>query len=72
MFEGLLPSNWSIYAITAANGEESSYGIYCPGYYPAPPPEFLTCLGDVFSISWMEDRFIISFIITFKVNQADY
>jgi hypothetical protein len=29
-------------------------------------------LGDVFSISWMEDRFIISFIITFKVNQADY
>ncbi|KAJ6910121.1 vacuolar-processing enzyme-like [Populus alba x Populus x berolinensis] len=55
MFEGLLPSNWSIYAITAANGEESSYGIYCPGYYPAPPPEFLTCLGDVFSISWMED-----------------
>ncbi|KAJ6690771.1 hypothetical protein OIU85_006962 [Salix viminalis] len=55
MFEGLLPSNWSIYAITAANGEESSYGVYCPEFYPYPPSEFSTCLGDIFSISWMED-----------------
>ncbi|KAJ6317155.1 hypothetical protein OIU76_012832 [Salix suchowensis] len=55
MFEGLLPSNWSIYAVTAANGEESSYGVYCPEFYPYPPSEFSTCLGDVFSISWMED-----------------
>ncbi|KAB5543896.1 hypothetical protein DKX38_012008 [Salix brachista] len=47
MFEGLLPSNWSIYAITAANGEESSYGVYCPEFYPYPPSEFSTCLGDV-------------------------
>ncbi|KAJ6428594.1 hypothetical protein OIU84_020303 [Salix udensis] len=55
MFEGLLPSNWSIYAITAANGKESSYGVYCPEFYPYPPSEFSTCLGDIFSISWMED-----------------
>ncbi|CAK7323789.1 unnamed protein product [Dovyalis caffra] len=41
MFEGLLPSNWSIYAVTAANAEESSYGIYCPGDYPTPPQNFL-------------------------------
>jgi legumain len=25
-----LPNNWRIYAVSAANPEESSYGIYCP------------------------------------------
>lgn len=29
MFEGLLPSDVSIYATTAANSKESSYGTYC-------------------------------------------
>lgn len=29
MFEGLLPSDANIYATTAANSEESSYGTYC-------------------------------------------
>ncbi|KAJ4826192.1 hypothetical protein Tsubulata_023781 [Turnera subulata] len=55
MFEGLLPRNWSIYAITAANGEESSYAFYCPDDYPSPPSQYITCLGDIFSISWLED-----------------
>nr|GLL23527.1 vacuolar-processing enzyme-like [Ipomoea trifida] len=55
MFEGLLPDDWNIYAMTAANTEESSWGWYCPGEEPAPPPEYTTCLGDLFSIAWMED-----------------
>lgn len=55
MFEGILPSNLNIYAITAANSQESSWSTYCPGDYPSPPAEFDTCLGDLFSISWMED-----------------
>ncbi|XWS20591.1 hypothetical protein CRYUN_Cryun31cG0115600 [Craigia yunnanensis] len=55
MFEGILPSNLNIYAITAANARENSWGTYCPGDYPTPPSEFDTCLGDLFSISWMED-----------------
>ncbi|XVE90774.1 hypothetical protein DITRI_Ditri20bG0104000 [Diplodiscus trichospermus] len=55
MFEGILPSNFNIYAVTAANPSESSWGTYCPGDYPIIPPEFDTCLGDLFSISWMED-----------------
>ncbi|XVE91133.1 hypothetical protein DITRI_Ditri20bG0130300 [Diplodiscus trichospermus] len=55
MFEGILPSNLNIYAVTAANPNESSWGTYCPGDYPAIPPEFDTCLGDLFSISWLED-----------------
>ncbi|GLT61757.1 hypothetical protein SLA2020_344400 [Shorea laevis] len=55
MFEGLLPNNLNIYAVTASNAEESSWGTYCPGLYPSPPSEYDTCLGDIFSISWLED-----------------
>jgi len=55
MFEGLLEENINVYATTAANGEESSWGTYCPGFDPPPPPEFNTCLGDLYSVSWMED-----------------
>lgn len=55
MFEGLLPSNISIYATTAANATQDSWATYCPGYDPAPPAGYDTCLGDLYSISWMED-----------------
>ncbi|XWS19219.1 hypothetical protein CRYUN_Cryun32bG0112100 [Craigia yunnanensis] len=55
MFEGILPTNLNIYAITAANAKENSWGTYCPGGYPSPPSDFDTCLADLFSISWMED-----------------
>ncbi|KAK9928085.1 hypothetical protein M0R45_025239 [Rubus argutus] len=55
MFQGLLPTNISIYATTAANATESSWGTYCPDMTPPPPPEYDTCLGDLYSISWMED-----------------
>jgi hypothetical protein len=47
----------NIYATTAANAEESSWGTYCPGEYPSPPPEYETCLGDLYSVAWMEDRY---------------
>ncbi|XP_015884509.3 vacuolar-processing enzyme [Ziziphus jujuba] len=55
IFEGLLPENLNIYATTASNAEESSWGTYCPGENPSPPPEFETCLGDLYSVAWMED-----------------
>ncbi|PIN16844.1 Asparaginyl peptidase [Handroanthus impetiginosus] len=55
IFEGLLPEGLNIYATTASNAEESSYGTYCPGEYPSPPPEYETCLGDLYSVAWMED-----------------
>ncbi|KAM1166382.1 hypothetical protein PS1_026002 [Malus domestica] len=54
MFEGLLPNSINIYATTAANAEEISYATYCPGQVHVPP-EYHTCLGDLYSISWMED-----------------
>ncbi|KAM0844826.1 hypothetical protein ACQ4PT_056766 [Festuca glaucescens] len=52
IFEGLLPANISVYATTASNAIESSWAAYCPG---EAPPEFMTCLGDLYSVSWMED-----------------
>ncbi|KAI4355930.1 hypothetical protein L6164_004654 [Bauhinia variegata] len=52
IFEGLLPNDINIYA---ANAEESSYGTYCPYFDADAPPEYTTCLGDLYSISWMED-----------------
>ncbi|GAB4837143.1 hypothetical protein Ancab_002054 [Ancistrocladus abbreviatus] len=55
IFEGLLPEGLNIYATTAANAEESSWGTYCPEEDPSPPPEYDTCLGDLYSVAWMED-----------------
>nr|XP_012568856.1 vacuolar-processing enzyme-like isoform X2 [Cicer arietinum] len=55
MFEGILPNNINIYATTASNAHEDSYGFYCPDYSSNSPPFFTTCLGDLYSISWMED-----------------
>ncbi|XP_051207852.1 vacuolar-processing enzyme beta-isozyme 1 [Lolium perenne] len=55
MFEGIMPQDLNIYVTTAANAVESSWGTYCPGMNPPPPQEYLTCLGDVYSVSWMED-----------------
>ncbi|KAI4311339.1 hypothetical protein MLD38_036244 [Melastoma candidum] len=56
MFDGLLSSDMNIYVTTASNPEESSYGYYCPGSYDHPDVQkYGTCLGDLYSISWMED-----------------
>ncbi|RHN45083.1 putative legumain protein [Medicago truncatula] len=57
MFEGLLPNDINIYVTTASNKSENSYGFYCPNSYLPPPPEYDICLGDLYSISWMEDRY---------------
>lgn len=55
MFENL-PKDIEIYAVTASNADESSWGCYCS----APDDvvngtEIGTCLGDTFSVAWMED-----------------
>ncbi|KAL0282036.1 UNVERIFIED_CONTAM: Vacuolar-processing enzyme, partial [Sesamum angustifolium] len=55
VFEGLMPDDLDIYVTTASNAEESSWGTYCPGMDPPPPPEYITCLGDLYSVAWMED-----------------
>ncbi|KAH0465386.1 hypothetical protein IEQ34_005489 [Dendrobium chrysotoxum] len=55
MFEGMMSEDLKIYVTTASNAEENSWGTYCPGMIPPPPPEYSTCLGDLYSVSWMED-----------------
>ncbi|KAL9226869.1 hypothetical protein vseg_002630 [Gypsophila vaccaria] len=54
MFEGILPDGLNIYVTTASNAWESSWGTYCPGEDDIPP-EYDTCLGDLYSVAWMED-----------------
>ncbi|KAL1352773.1 hypothetical protein HN51_016761 [Arachis hypogaea] len=48
MFEGILTNNLNIYATTASNSTDPSFAAYCDNEYD-------TCLGDVFSVSWLED-----------------
>ncbi|KAJ0594546.1 putative legumain protein [Helianthus annuus] len=57
IFEGLLPKDLNIYVTTASNANENSWATYCPGTKTPPPEEFDTCLGDLYSVSWMEDRY---------------
>ncbi|KAF8383644.1 hypothetical protein PRIPAC_72786 [Pristionchus pacificus] len=49
MFERVLPATINVYAVSAANGKESSWGTYCENDRGLP------CLGDLFSVNWMED-----------------
>lgn len=58
IFEGIMPTDINTYVTTASNAQESSWGTYCPGMEPPPPPEFITCLGDLYSVAWMEDRWV--------------
>ncbi|KAF4364734.1 hypothetical protein F8388_013765, partial [Cannabis sativa] len=55
IFEGIMPKDMNIYVTTASNAQENSWGTYCPGMEPPPPPEYITCLGDLCSVAWMED-----------------
>jgi len=52
----MLDDSLDIYVTTAANAHESSWATYCPGMRPSPAAEFTTCLGDLYSVSWMENR----------------
>jgi len=48
MFQDLFPDTVPFYALSASSPYESSWAAYCSG-----PLD--TCLGDLFSVSWMED-----------------
>jgi legumain len=50
-----LDASWRIYAVSAASPEESSWAYYCPPDDMVNGIEINSCLGDLFSISWMED-----------------
>lgn len=50
-----LPKNTSIYALSAAGTDESSWGTYCAPDDVVNGHHVGSCLGDLFSVSWMED-----------------
>jgi len=55
MFEGLLSSNIGVYVTTASNAVESSWGTYCPPDDMVNGKAINSCLGDLYSINWMEN-----------------
>jgi legumain len=55
MFAGQLDPTLGIYATTAANAVESSWGTYCPPDDKVDGKELNSCLGDLYSINWMEN-----------------
>jgi len=55
-----LPSGLNIYATTAANAKESSWGTYCSPYDKVNGKKIGSCLGDLYSVNWMEDSDIAS------------
>lgn len=50
-----IASNTGVYAMTAANATESSWGYYCYPDDTINGTHINSCLGDTFSIKWMED-----------------
>lgn len=63
MFKGLLPKDLNIYVVTASSATENSYATYCPDDDIPAPPEYTTCLGDLFSVAWMEDRYLCFYVL---------
>merc|ERR1712048_920340 len=53
MFEGL--STPGVYALSAASPSESSWGTYCGSDAMVDGKSIGSCLGDLFSVNWMED-----------------
>jgi legumain len=50
-----LPKDINIYATTAANARESSWGTYCSPQDKVDGKSIGSCLGDLYSVNWMED-----------------
>jgi hypothetical protein len=55
MFAGLLPTDINVFATTAASPTEPSWGTYCPPQDMVNGKKVGSCLGDLYSVNWMED-----------------
>merc|ERR1712100_466932 len=53
MFEGMTTPG--VYALSASNPSESSWGTYCGSDAKVNGKSIGSCLGDLFSVNWMED-----------------
>lgn len=50
-----LESNQGVYAMTASDASQSSWAAYCSPEDVVNGTEIGSCLGDLFSVNWMED-----------------
>jgi legumain len=50
-----LPNSWRIYATSASSPTESSWAYYCSPDDVIAGKHVGSCLGDLYSIAWMED-----------------
>lgn len=50
-----LGDNYGVAAMTASNATESSWATYCPPDDIVNGVHIGSCLGDLFSVNWMED-----------------
>lgn len=55
MFQNILENNMNIYATSAANASESSWAAYCSPQDKVNGKSVGSCLGDLYSVNWMED-----------------
>jgi legumain len=55
MFDDELSKDINLYATTAANPYESSWGEYCGSEAVVNGTDIGSCLGDEYSVRWMED-----------------
>ena len=51
----LLKADEKIFAVTAANAKQSSYATYCGSDAVVDGKKIYSCLGDLFSVNWMEN-----------------
>ena len=55
MFEGFNYKDLNVYALSATNSKVSSWGTYCRPNDMVDGVSVGSCLGDLFSVNWMED-----------------
>lgn len=55
MFNTILPNNLNVYTTTASNPYQSSWATYCSPDDRINNKSIGTCLGDEYSVNWMED-----------------
>lgn len=54
MFQNMHLEDINVWALTATNATSPSYGTYCYPHDGIKGQNLFTCLGDMFSVSWME------------------
>merc|ERR1719498_539750 len=69
MFEGM--STPGVYALSASGPSESSWGTYCGSDAMVNGKSIGSCLGDLFSVSWMEDSDVEDLTQETLKQQAD-